>query len=265
MRPHFALTLFAPLLLLAGCRDQAATAPADAAATVTPAATSGTRPDYWPMLAPLVAGAYGGDCTRPPNPAKFEGSIVIAADGKLTAGDITQDLRAADLSLVNTVDKGNTTTGLMAQQGQFSLMVADKGAERGTSATATSGEQSVSCDKDMKAPAIRGVKLYPLLAKLLDSPGRKLTCAPGGRIADEQVEYKVAGGVLTLHDETFDLNAVEKETATFSDRLGKVSYSSRWADGRNIKIDIDESGKPAGLQGRGKDGQLYACSQVTSQ
>lgn len=243
--------LLVPALLLGACHK---TEPA-----ATSAASAGPTVDYWSAIAPLVTGSYGGNCLRPPSAAPFKGEIVIASDGKVSAIDLHNDLRKADISLASTIDNDKPVSAMNAMQGDFTLMLADKGPQRGLVSMVASGDHALACDHDMKAPALRGMQVYPLIAKFVDTPARKISCIPTGALKSEQVDFSLAAGILTIHGETFDLNASRQQSALFTDGLSRLFYSSTLPDGRLIKINLDAQGKLTGLEGKGKDDQLYAC------
>ncbi|HEU4775426.1 MAG TPA: hypothetical protein VFS95_01295 [Telluria sp.] len=253
MRPFFPrpALLLVPALLLAACSKSGSP---DAAP-----ASPGPAVNYWSAIAPLVTGTYGGNCMRPPSTAPLKIDIVIAADGKVSAGDLRSDLRKADISLSSTIDNDKPVSGINAMQGDFTLMLADKGPQRGLVSMVASGDNAVACEQDMKAPTLRGMQVYPLVAKFVDTPARKISCIPTGAIKTEQVDYSLAAGVLTVNGETFDLNASRQQSVLFTDGLSRLFYSSTLPDGRLIKINLDAQGKLTGLEGKGKGDQLYAC------
>jgi hypothetical protein len=244
--------LLAPALLLVACKDRPAN-PAAARAEAAPTV------NYWSAIAPLVAGTYGGNCLRPPSADAYKGSIVIAPDGQVSAGDVHSNLRKADISLASTVDNDKPASAMNAMLNDFTLMLADKGPERGLVSMVASGDQAVACEHDMKAPALRGMKVYKLVARFVDTAERKITCIPTGALKSGQVDYRLAAGVLSLNGEPFDLNTSKQESVLFTDGLSRLFYSSTLPDGRLIKINIDGQGKLAGLEGKGKNDQLYAC------
>lgn len=254
MRSNFpsALILLAPALLLAACKGRAP----DAAAGAAPA---GPSVSYWRAIAPLVSGTYGGNCLRPPSAAPFKVDIVIAPDGKVGAGALGADLRKADIALASAVDNGKPIASMNAVLGDFTLMLADKGAAQGLVSMVASGDQAVACEHDMAAPALRGLKVSALVARFVDTASRKVSCIPTGALKNEEVDYRLAGGILTLNGETFDLNASKQETVLFTDGLSRLFYTSTLPDGRLIKINLDAQGKLAGLEGKGAGDQLYAC------
>jgi hypothetical protein len=138
-------------------------------------------------------------------------------------------------------------------------MLADKGPERGLVAMVASGDQAVACEHDMHAPALRGMNVYALVAKFIDTPVRKVACIPTGALKTGEVEFSLAAGVLSVNGESFDLHASTQESVLFTDGLSRLFYSSTLPDGRRIKINIDGQGKLAGLEGKGRNDQLYAC------
>lgn len=243
--------LLVPALLLGACSKSGA----PGSAPVNP----GPAVDYWSAIAPLVAGTYGGSCLQPPSATPFKGEIAIAADGKVTAGELRSDLRKADISLTSTVDNDKPVSGANAMLGDFTLMLADKGPQRGLVSMVASGDHAVACEHDMKAPALRGMQVYSLVAKFIETPARKISCIPTGALKSELVDYSLGSGILSVNGETFDLNASRQQSALFTDGLSRLFYSSTLPDGRIVKINLDAQGKLAGFEGKGKDDQLYAC------
>jgi hypothetical protein len=247
-----ALLPLLPALLLGACKQQPA-GPATAGANAAPTV------DYWSTIAPLVAGTYGGSCLRPPSADAFKGAIVVAPDGKVSAGGLHNNLRKADISLASTIDNDKPVRSVNAMLNDFTLMLADKGPQRGLVSMVASGDQAVACEHDMQTSALRGVKIYALVAKFVDTPVRKVACIPTGALKTGEVDYSLAAGVLSVNGETFDLNASKQESVLFTDGLSRLFYSSTLPDGRLIKINIDGQGKLAGLEGKGRNDQLYAC------
>ncbi|UUZ48346.1 hypothetical protein LP420_36700 [Massilia sp. B-10] len=116
------------------------------------AANAAPTVNYWSTIAPLVAGSYGGKCLRPPSADAFQGAIVIAPDGKVSADDVHNDLRKADISLASTVDNDKPVRSMHAMLNDFTLMLADKGPQQGLVSMVASGDQAVACEHDMQAP-----------------------------------------------------------------------------------------------------------------
>lgn len=250
--PLLVPALLVPALLLGACKEKPA-AGAGAATNAAPAV------NYWSTIAPLVAGSYGGKCLRPPSADAFQGAIVIAPDGKVSAGDLRNDLRKADISLASTVDNDKPVRAMHAMLNDFTLMLADKGPQQGLVSMVAGGDQAVACEHDMQAPALRAMQVYTLVARFVDSADRKLSCIPTGALQRGEADYRLAAGVLSINGETFDLNTSRQESVLFTDSLSRLFYSATLPDGRRIKINIDGQGKLAGLEGKGKNDQLYAC------
>ncbi|HEY0063345.1 MAG TPA: hypothetical protein VGC21_14595 [Telluria sp.] len=247
-----ATALLATALLLAGCKDKAGD-------TATAGGPQAPVVNYWSLIAPLVAGSYAGQCLRPPDPAPFAGPIVVKQDGKASGGGLNGDLRKADISLASMNEGGEQTAAMNAVLGDFSMMLADKGAQRGLTSMVASGDKVVACEQDMRAPALRGLNIYPFIASLVDTPRREIDCIPTGALTSGKLAFMLDKGILSLGEERFELTASRQQSALFTDGLSKLFYSATLADGRMIKLQIDEHGKLAGVEGKGRDGQLYAC------
>ncbi len=239
-------------LVLAACSKQAVDQPASAVAGAPPV-------NYWSVIAPLVAGKYGGHCLRPPASDAYAGAILVGSDGAVTAADVRSNLRQADIVLSAANDNGERSAGMNASHNDFTMMLADKGPARGLVSMVVSGDRAVTCEQDMAAPALRGLHVYAVIARFIDAPSHQLSCIATGALTQGTADFSLANGILTLHGERFDLHTSRTETALFTDGLSKLFYTSTLADGRVIKLNLDDHGKLAGIDGKGDGDQLYAC------
>ena len=184
---------------------------------------------------------------------------MIAAGGKVSAGKLSGDLRSADISLSSAMDNEVPTAAINAGVGEFTLMLADKGAQRGLTAMVANGDQAVACEQATAPAALHGLNVYALIARVIDTPRRPLSCIPTGALKSAEVMFALEKGVLSLDAEQFDIGASRRQSALFTDGLSKLFYSATLADGRLIKMNIDERGQLAGLEGKGRNDQLYVC------
>lgn len=240
-------------VMLSACQGKSSDAPAAPSAAATPSV------NYWDLIAPLVAGSYGGQCLRPPNPAPFPGPIVIAPGGKVSAGNLRGDMRSADISLSSAMDDEVPTAAVNAGGGEFTLMLADKGVQRGLTAMVANGDQALACEQATVPASLHGLNVYALLARVIDTSRRPLSCIPTGALKNAEVMFALEKGILSLDAEQFDIGASRRQSALFTDGLSKLFYSATLADGRLIKMNIDAHGQLAGLEGKGRNDQLYVC------
>lgn len=253
------------VLALAACskKDE----PAEQSATAGNPAASAAG-DVWPAVGPLLAGSHSGGCTRTPQPDTAESTITLDAGGKLTAPDVSADMRKAQaISLTRETAGGAVKAGAMlsmdAEKGPV-LTLSDEGRPDGASAVVMRGEQLVSCPKGPPLDKLRSQPLYKTMARFVETPGVAVTCvSKANPLEQKQAEFKLAGGVATLGSESFDLGRAELETLSIVPGENQVLYSVKLPGGNLMQVSYDLSGKLVALQDGGESGLVRGCSVET--
>jgi len=252
-------------LVLAACsKEDRPVAPGAAAGNA--AASAGS--DIWPAVGPLLAGSHTGGCTRTPQLDTAEATISLDAAGKLTAPDISADMRKAQaISLTRETADGAVKAGAMlsmdAEKGPV-LTLNDEGRPDGASAAVMRGEQLISCPKGPPLDKLRSQPLYKTMARFVETPGVAVTCvSKANPLEQRQAEFKLAGGVATLGGESFDLGRAELETLSIVPGENQVLYSVKLPGGNLMQVGYDLSGKLVALQNGGDSGLVRGCSVET--
>jgi len=252
------------VLVLAACsKEDKPAAPTTGAGN---AAAAGA--DVWPAVGPLLAGSHTGSCTRTPQLDTAEATISLDAAGKLTAPDISADMRKAQMiSLTRETAGGTVKAGAMlsmdAEKGPV-LTLSDEGKPDGAGAALMRGEQMISCPKGPPLDKLRSQPLYKSMARFVDSPGVAVTCVSRANpLEQKKAEFKLTGGMATLGVETFDLSRAETETLMIIPAENQVLYSFKLPGGPLMQVGYDLSGKLVALQDGGESGLTRGC-QVES-
>jgi hypothetical protein len=260
---HCLAMLLAPVALtLAGCGDKPADTAARApSATTAPTSAAPLAPTYWDAIAPLLVGSYGFECERQSDAKAYHETITVNKNGKVTTSDFAEDMRdAKSLTLIRSAGDGVPSSALVAEGATTFINIFDGGTDRGLTAALQQGKTMVMCDKSMAPSSMRGKKLHQTLAATLESAPLALSCVTTGAVKQEQVDYALAGGVAKINGEQFDLNTAGREMATFTNKLGNLSYSATMNDRRKLQLTFDAAGKLKKLEGKGKHDQVYSCA-----
>lgn len=264
MRRSILIPAVLAVLVLAACSKE--DTPATQTATAGNTAAAGA--DVWPAVGPLLAGSHSGGCTRTPQLDTAEATITLDAGGKLTAPDISADMRKAQaISLTRETAGGAVKAGAMlsmdAEKGPV-LTLNDEGRPDGASAAVMRGEQLISCPKGPPLDKLRSQPLYKTMARFVETPGVAVTCvSKANPLAQKQAEFKLAGGVATLGGESFDLGRAELETLSIVPGENQVLYSVKLPGGNLMQVGYDLSGKLVALQDGGDSGLVRGCSVET--
>lgn len=252
------------VLVLAACsKEDNPAAPTTAAGN---AAAAGA--DVWPAVGPLLAGSHTGSCTRTPQLDAVEATISLDAEGKLTAPDISVDMRKPQMiQLSRETAGGAIKAGAMlsmdAEKGPV-LTLSDEGKPDGAGAALMRGEQMISCPKGPPLDKLRSQPLYKSMARFVDTPAVAVTCVSRANpLEQKKAEFKLAGGMATLGAETFDLSRAETETLMIIPAENQVLYSFKLPGGPLMQVGYDLSGKLVALQDGGASGLTRGC-QVES-
>ncbi|WP_313175794.1 hypothetical protein [Massilia sp.] len=265
MRRAILLPAVLAALSLGACgkKDDAA---APGAAGSTGSAVSAADP--WPLVAPLLVGngsrSYTGGCTRTPQLDTVEASIRLDADGKMTAPDLTLDMRKPQLitltrETVNGVVKAGAMLSMEAEKGPV-LTLSDQAGPEGGSAGLMRGEQLLSCPKGPGLDQLRGQPLYKSMARFIETPGVALKCFnPANPMEAKTAEYKLAGGIATVGSDSFDLSRATTEMVMIMPGENQVTYAFQVSDGPMFHVTYDTAGKLIGVQRRDAGASLQGC------
>jgi len=257
-------TVLAVLVLAACSKEDSPTAPGAAVGNAAQSAAG----DVWPAVGPLLAGSHSGSCTRTPQLDAVEATVSLDAAGKLTAPDISADMRQAQMiSLTRETAGGAVKAGAMlsmdAEKGPV-LTLSDEGKPDGAGAAVMRGEQMISCPKGPPLDKLRSQPLYKTMARFVETPGVAVTCvSKANPLEQKQAEFKLAGGVATLGGESFDLGRAEFETLSIVPGENQVLYSVKLPGGNLMQVGYDMSGKLVALQDGGDSGLVRGCSVET--
>jgi len=251
------------MLALSSCGKKDAS-PSHGAAS-SPAAAAETR-DPWPSVAPLIAGTYTGGCMRVPQMDTVDARIVLGLDGKVTAPDTSFDVRKAQLiTLTRETAASGARAGAMlsmdAEKGPI-LNLLDTGKPDGAGAALIAGDKQLSCPKGAPLDKLRSQPLHKALAQLVESPERSIKCVDvATKMSWKDTPFKLAGGVLTLGNETFDLNHADLETLMIVASEDQVTYAARMPNGPMLHVSYTLAGKLIAIQGQAGKGLSHACQR----
>ncbi|MFB9242882.1 hypothetical protein IV454_20580 [Massilia antarctica] len=198
----------------------------------------------------IGAGAEGG--------SKASGTVVVAANGKVSGADVAADVTPDTDSMMIRQRAGNAapTVSLAVQSDKFtlSLMEHDDGTKQAHFGSPPNNLVQCKITTPIK---LASQSLYATYAYVMDAKTR-IKCLNADTFKFDEVDYQVAKGVLKIADEVYDLNTLKMETVSFGkDKL--FSYLGQTADERSIMVFLDAQGKVKNLQVRGKGNKAYAC------
>ncbi len=268
-------TLALPLLLGAcGKKDEAAEAPVAAQADAPDDAQQADNgppeapaESFWPAIAPLVAGTYKGECLQLPEMKNQGGSITLAANGKANAAGIDSDLsKSTSILLSRHKQEGGgyfAMASLDTEGGDskvhFQLQAEAKAAEN--KASLLRGERQLSCSNVGAMEQLNAKPLHVSLAKLLDAGSRKMKCVSTANLLSQpERTVQVAGGVVTVGDEKFDLAKAESETATLTDGSNGFTYMFKISETQQLNLMYNGAGKLVSAMGVRIGDQKHICT-----
>jgi len=265
MRRAILLPAILAALSLGACgkKDEAA-APGAAGS----AGSAASAADPWPAVAPLLVGnggrSYSGGCTRTPQLDTIEASISLDAEGKMTAPDLSADVRKPQLITLTRetaggVVKASAMLSMDADRGPV-LTLNDQGNPQEASASVVRGEQSLSCPKGPALDGLRGQPLYKSMARFIETPGVALKCfSPANPMDTKAAEYKLAGGIVTVGSDSFDLSRATTEMVMIMPGENQVTYVFQLPAGPMFHVTYDTAGKLIGLQRQVTGGVADGC------
>ena len=221
--------------------------------------------DYWPMVGPLLAGSYAGDCMRLPQSEALRGAAITLDElGKLSAPDIGVDMRHAQMiQLARETRAGTVKVSAMlsidAANGPV-LTLSDEGGPEGGSAVIMQSESQISCGKGTPLAKLRGQPLYKVAAQVIEGSGRTLKCGNlKTRMEWKDTGFKVEQGVVTLGAESFDLRLADKESLMLTAEENQLAYSFSLPGRPLMYVFYDAAGKVMSIEGRTEHETTHAC------
>ena len=263
------LSLLAATLLLAACGKKHV---ADAEASTASAEQSADAPaapekkvDYWPYVAPLVAGSYGGECMSMPAMQKVDGAAIkLGTDGKASAPGFDGDVgHGKQTTIARELRDGvyRATANLSTTDESLLVALIGEADQAQASATIMAGDKQLMCGKVPELLSrLRSQPIYPGLAKVLEGPQVTLKCIDmKDMLKSHPTPLKIADGIVTLGKDTYDLRKAQLEMVLLMDGANSLSYAFTMPNGQMIQLIYGADGKVRDLQGRGKDEATHAC------
>ena len=266
VRRYALISAAVALVLLGGCsknnnEEGAATAGAGSSGGATSGATAGIG-DYWPQLGPLLAGSHGGQCQDAQGAAAAGSAIAVGADGKLTAPGVDARLQdAASINLGRKTKNGVVRADVLVSldDAGTALTLSDEGPGH-SGAWLTQGEKQLTCPNTASLEKIRKQPLYKTLAQGMDVSPSSVECADTSTMqARPGIGFKLANGIATLGDQTYDLGQARDETLMLTKNEIALTYALTAADGTTLHLSYAGPGKLKGIQTTGQSRPVLAC------
>ncbi len=267
LHQHSALLTFLSIALVSTSCHASSTdvEPAGTAVrSVTGGTSTATGTDLWAPFLAVAAGNYVAQCESmsiPPEPvAKENGPLLIAADGSLRAGNITGNIRPANVVSVRRSREmsGVHRMSLSVSSDTVSLGMVEQ--EDGTKQAAFGTRpNSFECRlADKVPPSTRTI--YSQLAGYFDAAG-KLTCRHTRTHKVTKADYQMDNGLFTIGTTRFDLSTLKSETLIMWPGKRFV-YMGQSDDASSFHLDLDAHGKTKALEMRKMAGNLIKCTPL---
>lgn len=262
-------------LLLGACSNKNEDAPAaeaetQAAAEAEAPVPEAPPPNYWPAVAPLIAGSYSGDCQQIGTAKKVPGAtIVLAADGRVTAPDLSPDFsadlgKAKSIQLMRNLDPDGThrASAALTETGDGpSLQLMTGGKDAANVASISAQGRQLMCNTAAPIQTLNGKGLHASLAKLIDVPGQKINCMNlGDLMKRHEVTIRIGDGTAAIGDQKFDLGKAESETVLLDDGASTLAYQFMMPGGQSISLVYGAANQVKAVVGMGKDGGSHSCN-----
>jgi len=258
-------------LLLSACSNKNEDAPAaeaetQAAAEAEAPAPEAPPPNYWLAVAPLIAGSYSGDCQQVGTAQKMPGAtIVLAADGQVTAPDVSADFsKTKSIQLMRHLDPDGThraSAALIEEGDGPSLQLMTGGKDAANVASISAHGRQLMCNTTAPIQTLNGKGLHASLAKLLDVPGQKINCMNlGDLMKRHEVTIRIGDGTAAIGDQKFDLGKAESETVLLDDGASTLAYQFMMPGGQSISLVYGAANQVKAVVGMGKDGASHSCN-----
>jgi len=221
---------------------------------------------YWPVVGPFLAGSYGGECLRMPDARKMDGAIDVGADGKVSAGGLDLDFRAAHklvLGRMRDAEGHFSTMAILAMEDdKAGLLSLNSGAPlKESTASLAHKDIALMCSK-VKADKLNAQPLHVALSKLLNGKKQTLSCLDTKNLMlRRDVDVELAGGVIRIGDASFDLKAADAETITIDDAGRSMALGVVMPDKRMINLFYDGAGKLTGAMGMNEQESTHSCEE----
>ncbi len=266
--------LIAALTLLAACgqRGGADTAGAQSGAgSRTPAIASPEERArriaiYTQALAPLMAGAYGGNCMKLAGAAPAAG-VKISAAGDISAEGFSRNLAVADdtLLLARTMRGGVADSAMIlatSNTPKWTLGINDDGVQR--SAMFGDGEAVTSCQQVPQLSLLRAKSIYPSIAAIFAAGGTTLPCLVD-LTSTRDLAVSAGPDGVTVDGKLISLaRDMKKESAAVDAGTMTLSYNAEFTDGTQLSISVDDSGKLSDVSSSSHGKAAFMCSKAQS-
>lgn len=231
----------------------AAVLPADAAVVDAQAAAVAAPPkrDIWQAIAPFVAGSYSGACSPTPDAPAAAATITVGADGKVSSGRLSADLRGANNGALSRMHGADGKYTAIASVGineyssegvSFFLQAGHASAD--TQASFQHGAGTLACAGVSGAPSLAAAPLYPALLKLVQEKKQTVECAdPKNLAAHNKLDVELQDGRIKIGEVTIDLAGAANETFGISNREDKLNYLVNFPDKRQVALAWNLAGK----------------------
>lgn len=261
-------------LLLGACSNKNEDAPAADAADTQPQATAeaeapapeAPRANQWPAIAPLIAGSYSGDCQWIGTTQKAPGAtIVLAADGKASAPDISADFgQTKSIQLMRNLDPDGThraSAALTGPEDGPTLQLMTGGKDAANIASISAKGRQLTCNTTAPIHTLNGKPLHVSLAKLVDVPGQKIKCLNADNMLKQyEVTIRMGDGTAAIGDRKFDLSKAEMEMASLDDGASNLSYQFTMPGGQVISLVYGAANQVKAAVGMGADAASFSCN-----
>lgn len=258
-------------LLLGACSNKNEDAPAAEAEAPPAAEADAPAPEappanHWPAVAPLIAGSYTGDCQQIGTAQKVPGAtIVLAADGKVTAPDVNANLgKAKSIQLMRNLDPDGThraSAALIDEGDGPSLQLMTGGKDAANVASISAQGRQLMCNTAAPIQTLNGKGLHASLAKIIDVPGQKINCMNLGDLMKRyEVTIRIGDGTAAIGDQKFDLGKAETETVLLDNGASTLAYQFMMPGGQSISLVYGAANQVKAVVGMGKDGASHSCN-----
>jgi hypothetical protein len=244
-------------------KDAAPGAAATVVAGTDPAASAKRMASYTQALAPLVAGAYGGNCSSMAGAAPKEG-VQINAAGQVSAAGFSHDLASIDetLVVVRTMRAGVADGAMLMARSNAPKWTVSINSGAQSSATFGEGEAVTSCQQVAPLGLMKVKSIYPTLAPIFGAGAATLSCVVD--LTDTR-ELAVSAGPdgVTVDGKLISIaRNMSKESATVDAGAKLLSYVAAFEDGTQLSIGVDDSGKIAEMSSSSQGKAAFMCAKA---
>lgn len=218
---------------------------------------------YTRALTPLVAGAYGGNCTTMAGPAPKEGLLINAA-GQASAPGFSRNLASIDetLILVRTMRGGVADGAMMMARSTAPKWTLGINSGARPSAMFGEGDAVTSCQQVAQLGLMRGKSIYPALAPIFGAGAATLPCLVDLTSTRELAVSAGPDGVTVDGKRILIARNMTKESATVDAGAKILSYAATFEDGTQLSIGVDDSGKIAEMSSSSRGKAAFMCGKA---